>query len=64
MLGKAHGVLYKAPAKKERKSGRLRGNGDNNKFIGLRFERGQVVTFGKGRLRQDILRPLSSLQND
>ena len=33
---------------------KLRGEGDNIKFIDLRFERGQVVGFGKGRRGQDV----------
>ena len=43
MLGKGHGGLYKAPKKKEKVSERLRGAGDQIKFIDFRFERGQVV---------------------
>ena len=31
-----------------------RGEGDTIKFIDLRFERGQVVGFCKGKRRQDV----------
>ena len=37
---------------KEEESERLRGEGDHIKFIDLRFERWQVVRFGKARGRQ------------
>ena len=46
-----------AYAKQERNKGesaRLRGEGDKIKFIDLRFERGQVVGFGKGGRKQKI----------
>ena len=43
MMRKGHGGLYKAPTKEERKSERLRGEGDKIKFIDLKFERWQVV---------------------
>ena len=35
-------------------SERLRGERDQTKFIDLRFQRVQVVEFGKGRRRQDV----------
>ena len=35
-------------------SDRPRQEGDKIKFIYIRFERGQVVGFGKGRRRQDV----------
>ena len=38
---------------KKEKSERLRGEGDQIKFIDIRFERGQVVGFGKER-GQDV----------
>ena len=41
-----HGGLYKAPAMEARR-GRLRGEGDEIKFIDLRFERWQVVGLGE-----------------
>ena len=48
-------VAYKKPPKKEeRRSKRLRGERDQIKFIDLRFERRQVVGFGKARRRQDV----------
>ena len=47
---KGHGGLYKARAKEE--SERLRGDGDQTKYIDLRFERWQVVRFGKTRMSQ------------
>ena len=46
-------MAYKKPQQREKeKSERLSGEGNNIKFIGLRFERGQVAGFGKGRRRQ------------
>ena len=39
---------------KKEKRENLTGEGHNIKFIDLRFERGQVVGFGKGRRRQDV----------
>ena len=45
MLGEGQGGLFKAPTKEER---RLTGEKDKAKFLDLRFERGQVVGFGKG----------------
>ena len=53
MLRKGHGDLYKVPTMEER-MGRLRGEGDQIKFIDLRFERWQVVEFWKGRRGQDV----------
>ena len=44
MLRKGHDGLHKAPKKEE--SERLRGEGDEIKFIDLRFERWQVVGYG------------------
>ena len=44
-------VAYIKPQKEE--SERLRGKGDQIKFIDLRFERWQVVRFRKAR-RQDV----------
>ena len=52
MLGKGHGGLYKAPTNEE--SEWLRGEGDQIKFIALRLERWQVVSFKKVRRRQDV----------
>ena len=54
MLGKGHGGLCKAPTKKKEESERLRGARDQIIFIALRFDKGQVVEFRKGRRRQDI----------
>ena len=54
MLGKGHGDLYKAPQRKKEESERLRGERDQIKLIGLRFERGQIVRFRKARRRQDF----------
>ena len=43
-------VAYTKPQqRKKEKRERLRGKGDKIKFIDLRFEREQVVGFGKGR---------------
>ena len=42
-----HGDHYKAPTMEERKSERLRGERDQIKFIDVRFERWQLVGFGK-----------------
>ena len=53
MLKKGHGDLYKAPAKEE-ESEKRRGERDQIKSIDLRFERWQVVRFGKARRKQDI----------
>ena len=39
----------------EEESERLRGGGDKIKFIDLRLERGEVVGFGIGRKKQDVL---------
>ena len=51
LLGKGHVDLYKAPTIEESKM--LRGEGDEIKFIDLRFERWYVVGFGKGRRKQN-----------
>ena len=49
-------VVYPMPQQmKKEDSERLRGEGDQIKFIDLRFERGQFVIFRKGRRRQDVL---------
>ena len=50
---KINGGLYKTLTKKERSKG-LRGEGDKIQFIGLGFERLQVVRFRKARRRQDV----------
>ena len=48
-------VAYTKPQQwKKEENERLRGEGDNIKFIDLRFERGQVVGIGKGRRTQDV----------
>ena len=47
---KPWGGLYEAPTKEE--SERLRGEGDQVKFIDFRFERGQVLRHREGRRRQ------------
>ena len=53
-LGKAI-VAYTKPRQwKKEESERLGGERDHVKFIDLRFERGQVVRFSKGRRRQDV----------
>ena len=55
MLGKGHGGLYKAPTQEERRKRKAKGReGDDIKFIDLRFERWQVVAFRKARKRQDV----------
>ena len=47
-------VAYTKPQqRKKEESERLRGEGDQIKFIDLRFERWQVVRFRKAR-RQDV----------
>ena len=47
-------VAYSKPQQwKKEESERLRGEGDQIKFIYLRFQRGQVVGFGKAT-RQDV----------
>ena len=43
----------KPKRRKKEKSGRLRGERDEIKFIDLRFERRKIVGFGKGR-RQGV----------
>ena len=52
MLRKGHGGLYKAPTKEERRKQTAKRR-DQIKFIDLRFERWQVVTFRKAR-RQEV----------
>ena len=52
MLGKSVAGLYKAPTMEE--SERLRGERYQIKFIDLRLEGKQVVSFGKGKVRQDL----------
>ena len=48
MLGEGHGGLYKSQHWKKEESEKLRGDGDQINFIYLRFERCQIVGFGKG----------------
>ena len=45
----------KPPKRKKEESERLREERDQIKFIDLRFERRQVVRFGKGRRQGDNL---------
>ena len=48
-------VSYTKPQqRKKEESERLRGEGDQIKFIDLRLERWQVVRFRKVRRRQDV----------
>ena len=48
-------VAYKKPQqRKKEESERLRGERDQIMFIDIRFERWQVVRFGKARRRQDV----------
>ena len=48
-------VAYTKPQQRKKEgSKKLRGEGDQIKFINLRFERWQAVRFRKGRRRQDI----------
>ena len=54
MLGKAMVTYTKPQQKKKEESERLRGEKDQIKFIDLRFERWQVVRFGKARRRLDV----------
>ena len=53
--GKAS-VAYTMPQQRKRKerNERLRGEGDQIKFIDLGFERWQVIRFRKARGRQDV----------
>ena len=44
-------VAYTEPQQRNKESERIRGEGDQIKFIDFRFERDQVVGFGKGRKR-------------
>ena len=49
-------VVYTNPQqRKKEESEKLRGGGDQSKFIDLRWERWLVVGFGKARRRQDVL---------
>ena len=43
MLRKGYSGLYKAPTKEERRKRKAKRERDQIKFIGLRFERWQVV---------------------
>ena len=55
MLRNGHGGLYKAPTREERRKRKAkRRERDQIEFIDLRFERWQVVRFGKVRRRQDV----------
>ena len=54
MLGKGHGVYAKPQHRKKEESEQLRGERDEIKFIGHRFERWQVVRFRKARGRQEV----------
>ena len=54
MLRKGHGILYPTQQWKKEESEKLRAEGDIIKSIDLRFEREEVVGFGKGRRRQDV----------
>ena len=48
-------VAYAKPQQRIKEgSERLRGEGDQIKFIDLRFARGQVVGFGQRKRKQDI----------
>ena len=48
-------MAYTKPHKwKKEENERLRGEGDQIKFIDLRFEREQVARFRKARRRQDV----------
>ena len=50
-------MAYAKPQQRKKEEGeRLRGEGDQIKFIDLRFERWQVVRFRKARRRQDVPR--------
>ena len=54
MLRKGYGGLYKPQQGKKKKVKRLRWEGDQIKFIDLRFGRSQVLSFRKARRRQDV----------
>ena len=54
MLGKAIVAYTKPQQRKKEESERLRGEGDEIKFVDLRFGRWQVARFRKGRIRQDV----------
>ena len=48
-------VAYTKPQqRKKEESKRLRGEGDQIKFIDLRFDRWQILRFRKARRRQDV----------
>ena len=47
-------MAYTNPQRKKEESEKLRGEGDQLKFIDLRFQRWQVVRFRKARRRQDV----------
>ena len=48
-------VAYaKLQQSKKEENERVRGEGDKIEFIHVRFERGQVVRFRKGRSKQDV----------
>ena len=48
-------VAYTKPQQRKKKeSERLRGKRNQIEFIDLRFEKGHVIGFGKGRRRQDV----------
>ena len=48
-------ATYTKPQQRKKEEGeRLRGEGDQIKFIDLRFERWLVVGFRKARRRQDV----------
>ena len=54
MMRKGHGGIYKAQERKKEENERLREEGDQIKFIELRFEGWQVVRFRKARRRPYI----------
>ena len=61
MLRKGHGGLYKAPTKEERRKRKAKSRErDQIKFIDLRFERGKVVGFRKGKRQDSTLNIRSS----
>ena len=47
-------VVYTKPQQWKKESERLRGEGDQIKFIDFRLERWQLVGFRKARSRQDV----------
>ena len=46
-------MAFTEPQHRNKGGDRLTGGGDKVKFIALRFERGQIVGFGKARKKQD-----------